>query len=243
MEIEEQRLKEIYQAGVRSDTPASREYCPSPEMMLKLLRSRLSGRKAAKVIDHVSGCGYCAGEFEFLLGTIRQEKLFIEQAGQSLVSARPNRIKASAPQEGKALFGRWRLAIRRLSWSSVSLLAGLAVVSLGVVAFLVFRSPGTYRSGAGTGVRLIQPVEREVSGSPLVFRWKAVAESEYYTLELFDKALDSIWKTDEIRANEIVLPEETVRKLAPNSVFFWMVTAHLPEGEQRSSRLEKFTYK
>ena len=243
MEMDEQRLKDIYQSGVRSVTPASRKDCPSSETMLKLLRSRLSGKKATRVIDHISRCGYCAGEFEFLLGTIRQEKLFIEQAGQSLASGRPNRRKASAPQERKALFGKWRLAIRRLSWGSVSLLAGLAVTGLVVVAFLVFRSPETYRSGGGNGVRLVHPVDREVSGFPLAFRWKAVPESEYYTLELFDKALDSIWKTDEIRANEIVLPEETVRKMVPNSIFFWMVTAHLPDGEQRPSRLEKFTYK
>jgi hypothetical protein len=243
MEMDEQRLKNIYQAGVRSERPVSREDCPSPETILKLLRSRLSGKRATRAIDHISRCGHCAGEFQFLLETIRQEKLLIEQAEPSLAPGRPSQRKASSPQESKAFFGRWRLATRRLSWSPVPLLAGLGVTALAVAAFLVFRSPETYRSGGGNGVRLLQPVDQEVSGSPLVFRWKAVAGSEYYTLELYDEALDSIWKADEIRAKEIVLPEETVRKLAPKSVFFWTVTAHFPDGEKRPSRLEKFTFK
>jgi hypothetical protein len=243
MEMDEQRLKDIYQAGVRSAAPASRKDCPSPETMLKLLRSRLFGKKAARAIDHISRCGYCAGEFAFLLETIRHEKQFIEQAEQSLAPVRLIQTKASVPQESKAFFRRWRPVVRRLSWSPISLLAGLAVTGLAVAAFLVLRSPETYRSGGGTGLRLVQPVNREVSGSPLVFRWKAVAGSEYYALELFDKALNSIWKTDKVKTNEVVLPEETVRKLAPNSVYFWMVTAHFPDGEKRLSRLEKFTFR
>jgi hypothetical protein len=89
-------------------------------------------------------------------------------------------------------------------------------------------------------VRLIQPIADGVSQSPLKFKWEAVIQTESYTLELFDEALRPVWKAEGIRTNEFTLPEGVTSKLASKSVFFWMITAHLPEGEERPSRLEKF---
>jgi hypothetical protein len=241
MDIDEQRLKDIYQAGAQSERPASREKCPPPETLLGLMRSRLSPGKASKVIDHISRCGHCAGEFRFLLGTLREEKPLLQETERCLTANRPDEAREPAFRGAKALIRRWGLDIRRLSWGSLSLFVGLAVTGLAVAAFLVFRSPATVRSNAPAAVRLIQPVDQKVSKSSLVFRWEPMSGSEYYTFELFDRALEPVWKSDRVGAVKIVLPQEVGRKLTPGDIFFWMVTAHLPDGEKRTSRPEKFT--
>ena len=236
MDTDDQRLKDIYQTRVNSETPASREHCPLPETMLRLLRSRLSGRKAARVIDHVSHCGYCAGELKFLLETVRREGPLVQAAESDARALRTNRSGERDSRDSRAFN-------RRLSWGTIALTAGLMVISLAVARWLVFRSAGTYRSGTEVGVKLIQPVDREIPRSPLAFTWDSVEGAESYSLELFDRMLKPLWEMDGIRRGEVVLPENAVNKLAGETEFFWMVTAHLPDGEKRTSRLEKFTLK
>lgn len=234
MDTDEQRLKDIFQTRVHSQTPASREHCPAPERLLRLLRSRLSGRKAVRVIDHVSHCGYCAGELNFLLEAVRREDPLVQAAETDASALRTNRSGEPISRVSGAF-------IRRPSWATIALIAGLMVISLAVARRLVFRPAGTYRSGTEAGVNLIQPVDREVSRSQLAFTWEAVIEAETYTFALYDKTLRPIWKMDGIRINEIVLPEESVDQLAAESKYFWMVTAHLPEGEKLRSCLAIFS--
>lgn len=236
MDTEEQRLKDIYQSRVRSEAPASRDQCPPPEMLLRLLRSRLSGSKAARVIDHVSHCGYCAGELKFLLEAVRREGTLVQAAESDARALSASRSGERDSRDSGAF-------IRRLSWGTIALIAALMIISLAVARWLVFRSAGTYRSGTEAGVKLIQPVNREVSWSPLAFTWESVEGAESYSFELFDRMLKPLWEMDGIGRSEVVLPEDAVNKLAGETEFFWMVTAHLPDGEKRTSRLEKFTLK
>ncbi len=241
--MNDEHLKDVNQAGVRSETPASRDACPPPETMLRLLRSRLTGRKAARVIDHVSQCGYCTGEFKFLLETIRHEEPLVRAAEDSAGALQPSRAGEHDARDSRGFFARRTLNIRRLSWKPIALVAGLAVIGLALSRLNVIRAPGQFRSGGEPGVKLIRPVGREATGLPLTFKWKSVEGAESYSFELFDRMLIPLWKKDGIGRSEVFLPEEAVNRLAGGAEFFWMVTAYLPDGEQRTSRLEKFTLK
>ncbi len=223
--------------------PSSGKGCPSPKKMIRLLRSRSSEREATKLVDHISHCRSCAGEFRFLLEALRHEEKLIDDLGQWLSSKNPAGV-----QEGERLrrfdpgIDR-RPSFLRFSRSTAFLLTGFVLVGLLVAGLLIFRAPEKYRAGTGSAVELLNPVDEQISTSGLVFRWKKTRNSEYYVLELFDKALSPVWKSERISDNYAVLPRAVAEKLEINGSYFWMITARRTDGEDITSRLEEFTVK
>jgi hypothetical protein len=241
MEMDDERLKNAFQACLETKRPPSRDGCPPPESLLRLLRSAAPRREAARTIDHVSGCGACAAEFQVLLEVLRQEKAFVRDVEKIVVSS--ERSDLPAPQSKRALhrLRGLRLFPDRPSWRLAALAAGLAVVCLAVVSTFVLRTPETFRSTSPVTVELLQPVDSSLNLSQPVFKWKAVKGSEYYIFELFDETLLPVWRSEASSRPEISLPNSLAHGLRINDSYFWMVTAHFADGETIASSLQKFT--
>jgi predicted anti-sigma-YlaC factor YlaD len=229
MIISNDGLKELYRGYVRSQTPASREDCPSAKKLLKLLRGRHSEKEKIRVVDHLSHCSHCAEEFEFLLDALRSEKSLIQDVERWLGT------KEEAPQR--------RLFIRRLSWGLASLLAGVAVIGLVIWRFVFFSVPDRFRTNTPATVDLVRPLDQQAGLSSLVFQWKVVSEAEYYVVEVYDAALAPLWKSGALTQSRAVPSEELKEKLVPGHSYFWMVTAILPGRDKVQSPLKEFALK
>jgi hypothetical protein len=241
MEMDDDRLKSIFQAYLEAKRPSSREGCPAPESMLRLLRSNAPRREAAATIDHVSACGACAAEFQVLLEVLRQEKAFVRDVEKLIRNSAGSDPREGVFQRALARLREVRISSPRPSRRLALLGAGLAVVCLVVVSSFLLRTPETFRSSSPARFELLQPVDSSLRLSQPVFRWKPVKDSGYYILELFDETLLPVWKSEATSQPELVLPLPLARGLSVNRPYFWMVTAHFPDGETIASALEKFT--
>ncbi len=241
MEMDNECLKNAFQAYLETKRPPSRDGCPPPESLLRLLRSAAPRREAARIIDHVSGCGTCAAEFQVLLEVLRQEKTFVRDVERLVVGS--ERSDLSAPQSKRAFHPLRGLMVfpDRPSRRLAALAAGLAVVCLAVVLTFVLRPSETFRSSSPVKVELLQPVDSSLNLSQPVFKWKAVKGSEYYILELFDETLLPVWRSEAASQPELRLPPSLARGLRINDAYFWMVTAHFADGETVASSLQKIT--
>ncbi len=231
MDVEAEELKEVYRAYVRSNERSSRKGCPSTKALVKLLRSRLSARRSERIIDHVFNCGDCAREFQFILEVLRGESDLIKELESFVERKIPSRV--SRP---------WHFSLRR-SWRRVAALAGAATICAVFILFFAFRRTETYRTSDTVRPELIEPVGSRVSISRLVFRWRGVDYADHYVFELFDQALQPIWKSEETVSRELALPKEILRSLKIGGSYFWMVTAYLSDGEKRISSPRDFSLK
>jgi hypothetical protein len=243
MKIDSDGLKAMYQDYVRRKVPSPKTRCPSPEKIVRLLRSGSSNKEATELIDHISRCSLCFSEFEFILDVLRHEKEFIRDVETGLADqGKPNHQKES----GLKILGwrlGWRTLFPRFSWCGALIVAGLFFVGIFVTRSILFHPTEKYRAGSLTAVELVQPAGGRVSKAALFFKWKKVDRSEYYILELFDQALAPIWKSDKITEESAALSKELITSLEVNRPYFWTVTAYLNNGEKVPSRLEKFVLK
>jgi len=224
MKIDTATLKALFQAQAGPKSPGPREDCPGPEKIVGLLRSRLSRKKATKIIDHLSRCPDCIRELEFLLAVFRQEESFI--------------LETKAWLDGQKRSGPW-IFPRRLSWKTASVLAGSVVIVLAVLATLVLRIPERYRAAAPARIVLLHPAGEKTPKSSLVFSWQGIRGSEYYVIELFDEGLQSVWKSEKISQNRFIPPRDLANRLSAKRSYFWMVTA-FSGGEKTASSLGEF---
>ncbi len=241
MAMDDKCLKNAFQASLETKRPPSRDGCPPPESLLRLLRSAAPRREAARTIDHVSACGACAAEFQVLLEVLRQEKTFVRDVERLVVSSRGGDPPGARFRKGFRRFRGLRLFPGRPSWRLAALAAGLAVVCLAVVSTFVLRAPETFRSSSPARVELLQPVDSSLRLSQPVFKWEAAKGSEYYILELFDETLLPVWRSEAVSRPELRLPPSLTRGLMIGDSYFWMVTVHFADGETISSSLQKFT--
>ncbi|MGB7297201.1 MAG: hypothetical protein WBC70_16590 [Candidatus Aminicenantales bacterium] len=223
MKIDTDGLKAMFWNPARRKTPSSRAGCPPPEKMVKLLRSRSSGKEAAELIDHVSRCGSCFSEFGFLLDVFRQEKEFIREV----------EIRTAGRLERRTL-------ISRFSWRPALILAGFLIAGFFMARFIIHRPAETYRTGSPAAVELVKPARENVARAALSFEWRKVDGADYYILDLYDQALAPVWKSDKIFEETAALPEELAASLEVNRSFFWTATAFLRNGDKVASRLERF---
>jgi len=243
MRIDTDRLKALYRDYVRQKTPASLDGCPSPERLLRLLRSRSSEGEATELVDHISRCRFCFSEFGFVLDVLRQEKEFVRE----LENRQPTGGKPGPRKGLRQKIFEWRLGWRhllpRFSWHAALIIGGVVLAGFMIGKYAIFRPSETYRGPSPAGVELLEPVGDKVSGRDLVFRWKKTADSEYYILELFDRVLERVWKSGKITEESVALPHELAAALEVQRPYFWAVTAHFQNGEKRSSPMGKFTLK
>jgi hypothetical protein len=241
MEMDDERLKSAFQAYLETKRPPSRDGCPPPESLLRLLRSNAPRREAARTIEHVSACGACAAEFQVLLEVLRQEKAFVRDVEKFIMDSAGSHRRGAIFQRTLDRLRGLKIFPARPSPRLAALAAGLAVVCLVVVSTFLLRTSETFRSSSLARVELLQPVDSSLRLSQPVFKWEAVKDSEYYILELFDKTLLPVWKSEAVSRPGLVLSPSLARGLRVNDSYFWMVTAHFPDGETIASSLQKFT--
>jgi len=242
MKITYNDLKMAYKSHIQRYIPLSREGCPSEESILGVFEGTLSPEEKEKIVDHVVKCAYCLQEFELFLALVRDESKaakeisdFLKQRGRD--ANRPRK----KPKIWGIIFGSggpqhpsWRIATISLV---LLIITGLLLIS----AKLIFKpSLDEGRGKLRDQVRLISPSQEQEGTLPLVFRWQKMTGAELYQLEIFDGSLFPLWKSPQIFVLFCELPPKVAETIERNKVYFWMVTAFLPNGEKRESPLETF---
>ena len=244
MKIDTDGLKAAFRDYVRGQAPASIKDCPSPEKMVRLLRSGASDKEATAILDHITRCRSCFSEFEWVRDILRLEKNLVQELESSLAKradeSSPGRVPVRKIRPRRP---DWRAFIPRMSWAAALLLAGLIIVSAVVLKTGLFHTSEEYRSPSSAGVKLVEPTRVKVVRSGLVFRWEKVRNCQHYILELFDQALAPIWTSGPIPEESAPLPGELADSLHIDEPYFWMVTAVLADGERISSPLARIVLK
>ncbi|HSE28325.1 MAG TPA: hypothetical protein VLA95_08865 [Gemmatimonadales bacterium] len=64
--MSESRLRELYLRAMARRAPATRDACPSPDDLLALAEGRAPAGRRDELLDHVTTCAACHGEFVLL---------------------------------------------------------------------------------------------------------------------------------------------------------------------------------
>jgi hypothetical protein len=242
MKITSNDLKMAYKSHIQRYVPLSREGCPSEESILGVFEGTLSPEKKEEIVDHVVNCAYCLREFEFFLALVRNESKVAKEIASFL---KEKSCDVNPPKKKTKIWniifgsGMQRHPLWRIASISLVLLiiSGLFLIS----AKLILRpSLDEERGRLRDQVRLISPSQGQEATLPLVFRWQKMTGAELYQLELFDDSLSPLWKSPQIFVLFYKLPPKVAEAIEENRIYFWMVTAFLPNGEKRESPLETF---
>lgn len=238
MKINNAKLKELYQEKIKEKRPLKRNACPSYKDITKLLRNPEVLKNKLKLIDHITNCSYCAQEFEFVLMTSRYETN-MQEIAQEIVKNKERRTFRSLRKSSPSL------PFLRLSLKHASLLFSIATIALIISALVIYPwfENKNYRSIYPQPLKLSSPKGEKIPEQLLAFKWKSIKKAAYYRLEIFDETLYPIWTSDKIRANVLILPPKMERLLKNGRVYYWMVTAYLPDEEKIESYLEEFSIK
>jgi hypothetical protein len=200
--------------------------CPDPEKLVLAARLELPLKQRLAVMDHIDNCASCAREFKAIIAIIQKEKEFLQQ------------IKDEIPKV-KEKKSPWLIRNRPVlaAASAVFLLLAAAVFFL----FVNRPAPFNLRSSQSI-IEAISPF-KTVKASQLQFNWESARGTEFYRINIFGDDLGPIWESGKIFVTEWTPGPEIKSRLQSGKTYFWMVTAHRPDGSTRESDLIEFSLK
>lgn len=245
MKITFNDLKSAYKSHIRKCAPASRKGCPSEENILRVFEKSTPLKNKEEIIDHVVKCAYCLREFELFQALVRDENRAAEEISEYLKkrSRDPHSPKDKSNSQGviSKLFAKpyalWKLATISMAFLIIS---GLFLISIRTI----FKPTSNEERGRlGNQIHLISPTQGQKAELPLTFRWHKVPQAQVYQLEIFDDALLPIWRSPQIFDLTYKLPPYIEDKIEENKIYFWMLTAYLPDETKKESPPESFILK
>jgi|WetSurMetagenome_2_1015567.scaffolds.fasta_scaffold58045_3 hypothetical protein len=222
MKTDHPDLREIYQAYTSFRRPSGREKCPSPQIIARSFERSASVRKKKMIVDHISGCPMCREEFMMLLE--HQEVSATDPIAD--LDSRPSHVER----------GKTHLAL----WQGVLALLGVTLVAFSFFFIRYQNADSNLRQMGTAGIILRSPKRNLSLSNPVMFRWQARPDSEYFILELFNESLLPVWASDKIRDLQVLLPPEVSSSLRSGQVYFWMVTSYVHDMKSGESPLLRF---
>lgn len=225
-------VSRIYLDHLRGGKPAAGEACPTIERLTQCVLAAVPRKERSEIVAHAANCAACAAALKDLLD----------------VSAETDRVAAEIKRSvGRGQAGESRGA--KMFWGrlagkpAIAVMAGIFV--LAVMTFSVWRlldRSGT-RGGPEARILLVSPVAGSVSRDGLEFRWEGLAGADHYRVELFDKSLKPVWRSDHVSGNEVRPADGVGNGLNAGETYYWMVTAITVDRSEIKSRLAEFSVK
>jgi hypothetical protein len=224
MKTNDRELKMAYRQHVQNASGAREKDCPTSEEIWRLFSEKTSGRRKARLVDHITACPFCFREFEAFLEITRAEGTLVRE-----VQSRFHNDARTAPRPMV-----WRYA--------GAFLMAMVILAAAVLStkWLGFPKRPEERGRLSGQIRLLAPGQEAALRSPLVFRWEAVALSEYYIVEVFDDTLLPVWKSAQLTVTSCEIPKQLKDRMAREKTYYWMLTAFSPGGTKTESSLEEF---
>lgn len=232
MKINNKEFAQIITDRPQNKTLLNKIKCPSPKKLTALLRSELSGRKRSHVMGHLANCSTCAREIIFINDLLKAEKNFDRKAAQVIAERHPTPSK-KIPSV--------RSPFPQFSWNrGVFATAAAFILVLSTIFLLVLPNKPAIERSAILQLEQISPNDISLSLNELVFQWKDISASDYYTVEIFDDSLSLVWRSERMTENKIIPSAELKQRLKPKATYCWMVTSFFKNGKHVESPMAKF---
>jgi len=191
-----------------------------------------------RIFSHPDG----ARDFQTLARIRAQDGALLQELEDLAPSCREmGRLRRVAVEEVRALKARSRTEGRPRT-----LLVPAAVLSAAlilVMAVVLVRRPAVIadaeRESRPPLIEAIAPLG-EVSEELPEFRWTALRGVRTYRLEIMDRELRTVYRSDLLVSETHRLPAEAAGRLRPGELYFWRVTIMLESGESLRSEFWKF---
>lgn len=222
-------LSRIYQDYAKGR--ADGEPCVDIERLARCVLGDISRRERDEIVRHAADCSVCAAALKRLLSLSEET----ERAAADL-EAYSGRRKAERAQ-ARAAF--WK---RPVFVPAAAISAGLLLFAASILLIPGFMGRSDTRGAAKGGIVLVSPGEERVSaGVVVVFKWEGPAGAASYTLEVFDRSMSLLWRSDRTAGTEAGLPAEIAQKMASGETYYWRVTALTEDRRETLSKLAEFS--
>ena len=227
------QIAEVYRAYLGERKIQPRAECPTPEDLIRFV-TQGAGRKArAKLMDHVAECADCAQVLQSIL----------RLSGEIDKLTGKGEVIPGCPQE-EALKKKKHVRIFMGRRAAVAVLAGL--IGLTVITFSVIKlsdRPVVRKTGE-LRIWLLSPKQgASYRAKDINFKWQAIPQAAGYTVELFNRSMEKVWRSGPISDAGIEPPTEARVTMIAGEAYFWRVTAVLTDGKELNSRLAEFLIK
>lgn len=221
--------------------------CPSKDEIIRHFEETAVKGDAGRIPDHARTCPECRAIFE-AVREIRSQSGGILSAldGLDLESREARRrLREEARREILGLRTRRRPkrlnAFRRLAVPAV----GAAMATL-LALFIIVPNIGTRRTnalernGSALEIGLLRP-RGTVPASALTFEWTRQPEARSYRLEIYDRALEPVYRSGPLNGDAFPLPGDASALIRGNEVYFWKIVAAFDDSRTIQSEFAKFT--
>lgn len=223
-------MTKIYQAYLRERKTEPGAGCPAPEDVVRLVTHGASRKTRARLLAHIASCDDCARVLQSVLRLSRDiDRLTTgPEANQSCAQD-----KVSGKDRGRPVLTRK---------AALAIMVGL--IGLTVVTFSVIKLSDrpTVRGATEFQIKLINPKQgASLFAEGIKFKWEAIPKAARYTVELFDKSLERVWKSEPTPKAQMALQTEAHSVMLKGETYFWRVTAIPDDGSEMVSRLGEFS--
>lgn len=223
-------ISRAYRSKLEDRSHSKQEDCPGIERIMAVVLSDVPGEEKELISSHAANCPKCSELLKKAQGIAQGLDDYVDRY-KALIKLSTK--EASAPKN------------RLLSWITgyrpIVISAALIFVFLCGIFILVPKTRlNTRDTSSGEQIILIKPVNIRVKVDDLQFAWKEVPKSRNCFIELFDKTLSLVWRSEPSSESKIEVPANVKGDLRPGA-YYWIVTAIMKDDTSLKSDLKEFT--
>jgi ABC-type sugar transport system permease subunit len=227
------QISKAYQDYLSDEKPGANTACPELERLVQCTMLEGYKKERAEVIAHAVNCADCAQGLKCMLD-ISEE---IDKLAERADAFRKHRHNHES-REKKAI---WSRVSRNTVAAILTVLLGITVIAFSI---LKLTDHSKIRGRLNTQILLFSPVAKaSLPIDEIRFRWETLPNAKYFTVELFDKSLELVWRSGPLGENKASLPAAAGREIIQGETYYWRVTAVLDDDMERKSRLAEFSIK
>lgn len=220
--------------------------CPSKDEIIRFFEETAARGDGGQLPDHARACPECRAIFE----AVREIR---SQSGEILSGL--DGLDLGSREARRRLREEARREILRLRrdrrpkrpnafrWFGVSA-AGAALALLAILVIVpnigTRRTNALERNASPLEIGLLRP-RGTVPASALTFEWTRRPEARSYRLEIYDRALEPVYRSGPLNGDVFSLPGDASALIRRNEVYFWKIVAAFDDSRTIQSEFAKFT--
>ena len=219
--------------------------CPSKAEIVRFFEEPADPGKGRELLDHVRSCPECRVVFAAVEDVRSQSEGILRGLdGLDLESPEARRRLRDGARREILRLRRIGRADRPKAFRWFGLTAAGACLAL-IALFIVVPDIGTRRTtavernGSPLEIGLLRP-RGAVPVSALTFEWTDLPQARSYSLEIYDRTLEPVYRSGPLGSGAFSLPGDAAARLRTNETYFWKIVTALEEGRTVQSEFAKF---
>ncbi len=221
------------------------EGCPSKDEIIRFFEGTAAEGDGGRLPDHARSCPECRAVFEAIREIRSQSREIL--SGLDGLDLRSGETRRRLREEARREIHRLRRNRRpkgrkAFRWLGVPAIgAAVALLAIFVIApnLGTRRTTALERNGSPLEIGLLRP-RGTVPASALTFEWTRQPEARSYRLEIYDRALEQVYRSDPLDGNAFSLPEDAAALIRRNEVYFWKIVVDDKDSQTIQSEFAKF---